>query len=56
MSARKYPLSTLPVGKAFVAEKPPKNFTAYVHHYGAKVGKAFRTRRVESGREVRRVA
>lgn len=56
MKRRRWPLTTLPVGQAFVAEKPPKHFNAFVHHYAARSGKAFRTRRVENGREVRRVA
>lgn len=56
MSARKWPLSTLPVGESFVAEKPPRNFISYVHHHGLRFGKKFKTKRVDNGREVRRIA
>jgi hypothetical protein len=45
MSARKWPIYWLEVGKAVVVEKPPKQFL-----------KVFRTKRIGEGREVRRVA
>lgn len=56
MSARRWKFYDLPVGGVEVAVNPPKRFVTTVHRYATQVGKKFRTRRVECGREVRRIA
>ena len=56
MSARKWPIYTMPVGHVFLVVKPPKRFVETVSRYGLASGKVFRTKRRGIGREVRRVA
>lgn len=56
MSARKWPIYWLEVGKAVVVEKPPKQFLKTIYGYAKRSGKVFRTKRIGEGREVRRVA
>lgn len=56
MSARKWPIYTMPVGHVFLVVKPPKRFVETVSRYGLQSGKVFQTRRIGISREVRRVA
>ena len=52
----KYPLRSMRPGDARVIMNPPRCFVFYVHKKGAEYGMKFRTRAVEGGRLVRRVA
>lgn len=48
-------LKALPVGQAFVWPRTDEKFVIYVSHFGKRVGKRFRTRRIELGRRVERL-
>lgn len=50
MSARKWPMYTLEVGKDFVAEKPPRRFRTTVYRYGTASGKKFSIERLDKSR------
>ena len=56
MNRRKWPITIMQVGESFVAQNPPKRFAAYVAQQAMRCGKKFKTRRVEGGRFVQRVA
>jgi hypothetical protein len=50
MSARKWPFYTLEIGKAFVAEKPPRCLKTTVYRYGTAAGKKFSIERLDKSR------
>lgn len=50
MSARKWPMYTLEVGKDFVAVKPPRRFKTSVYRYAAESGKKFSIERLDKSR------
>lgn len=50
MSARRWPMYTLEVGKCFVAEKPPRRFKTSVYRYGTASGKKFSIERLDKSR------
>lgn len=52
----KYPLRDMQAGEARVIENPPRTFARYVFKKGVDYGMKFRTRQVEGGRLVRRIA
>jgi hypothetical protein len=49
-------LKALPVGQAFVWPRVDEKFVIYVSHFGKRVGRRFKTRRIEIGRRVQRLA
>lgn len=49
-------LAALEVGKQFVYPRASLNVSMYVSHWGKQHGRKFRTRRVELGRRVERIA
>jgi hypothetical protein len=49
-------LKALPVGESFVWPRTGEKFVIYVSNFGRRVGKRFRTRRIELGRRVQRLA
>jgi hypothetical protein len=48
-------LKNLPVGQSFVWPRTDEKFVIYVSNFGRRVGRRFRTRRIEIGRRVERL-
>jgi len=50
MSARKWPIYSMEVGKDFVAVKPPRRFKTSVYRYGTSAGKKFSIERLDKSK------